>query len=121
MKRIKQLLVMTVAVLVALLAIRYYCNQRDRALALPVIVELGGKMSAIPFEPFGTEYRIVFRNRKLTRDDLDRLVAIHPLANRNWVGMKFENSGLSPADVQYVREILPTVHLLPLIDDNKKQ
>jgi hypothetical protein len=118
MKRVKQLLVVFVAIVATLISVRYYRHQRDRRLALPVVADLGGKVGSIPFEPFGSEYRISFEGRLLTREDLDRLVALNPLASRNSVGIKFENSGLTPEDIQYVKQILPDVHILPMVDDH---
>jgi hypothetical protein len=115
-KRSKQALIALIAVVGVLVAIRYVRHQRDRELALPDIAAIGGDVGSIPCEPFGTEYRVSFRDRMLTRQDLDRLRALEPLASRNPVGIAFRNCGLTAVDLQYIQQIVPSVRLLMLVD-----
>ena len=121
MNRLKRPTLVLLVVVVALVAVRYVRHQRDRALALPVIAELGGDVATIPFEPFGTEYRVTFRGMNLTRTDLERLVAINPLASRNWVGISLLDTDITAEDIRHAQEILPNVHVLrPNSDDGEK-
>jgi hypothetical protein len=117
MKRLKQVVVAFAVVAFGLIAVRFVRHQRDRDLALPVIAALGGDVGSIPFEPFGTEYRVSFRDRMLSRHDLDELRALEPLARRNPVGIAFRNCGLAADDLRYVQQIVPSVRRLMLLDE----
>jgi hypothetical protein len=119
MKRFKQVLVASVTFVAMLIAVRYYRHQRDLALALPIIRDLGGHVGSLPNEPFGTEYYISFQNRVLSRSDLDRLVALNPLASRNPVMIVFEDSGLTADDIQYVQKLVPNARVTPLSEESQ--
>jgi hypothetical protein len=112
MKPVKRLLFALITLAVILIAVRYYRHYRDRARAFLVVADLGGSVGSIPFEPLGTEYRISFRDRRLTREDLDRLTALEPLASRNPVEIHFKNSGLTEDDLLYLQKLLPSVRLV---------
>jgi hypothetical protein len=121
MRHAKRITLALVIAAVASIALRSHQHRRDRALALPVIAELGGHVGSIPFEPFGTEYRISFSNRRLARNDLDRLAALAPLARRNHVGIAFSRTGVTADDILRLQRILPDVHFLPLPDAADEQ
>ena len=110
MKRLRQISLASLVVVIALIAARYVRHQRDRQLALPVIAEVGGKIGSIPVEPFGTDYYISFRDRSLTRRDVERLVAIEPLCSRNNVLINLEHANISPDDFRRLNQILPSAH-----------
>ncbi len=117
MSRIKQIAIVSTFVLIAFVAVRHYRHQQDRAKALSVITDLGGTVGSLPFEPIASEYRVTFRNRFFSRDDLERLVVLNPLSSRNAVGILFENCGLTPADIEYVRQLLPNIRVFDVVNE----
>jgi hypothetical protein len=114
MKRFVQSIAVVAIVAGAVYAAGYIGHQRARRIALPVVAELGGKVGSITAPFGGTEYRISFSGRTLTRADIDRLVVLNDLArNGNYVSVSLDGAIISAADRNYMRERLPEVHLLP--------
>jgi hypothetical protein len=87
--------------------IREIRNEIHIRRAFPVIRELGGRIGSIPFWPFGCEYRITFRDCRLSEDDLQRLVVLNDLTGRNSVGIAFVDTNLTEMDVKRLRTLLP--------------
>jgi hypothetical protein len=61
---------------------------RQRA-AMAVVDRLGGRASSLGGWPLGMEYRIIM-SRPLTDDEIEQLAILNLLADRNWVGVRFD-------------------------------
>lgn len=115
MKRFCRFVVAIVAIGCAVYAVRHVRDKRARAIALPVVYELGGHVGSITAPFGGTEYYVTFDGQSLTRQDVDKLVVLNALA-RNWnlVTISLENVSISSADRDYMRQLLPEVRIQPV-------
>lgn len=101
-----------VFMVVAVLATRAIRHRRVRAVVLPVVFQLGGKVGSLPDPLGGAEYYVTFNGCTLTRDDIDRLVVLNELAtNGGYVGLSVEGATISDADREYLRHILSQVRM----------
>lgn len=116
MKRFRLVVISIVLTAVMAFVVREVINARNKAIVFPVVRELGGRIYSIPFEPIGTEYAIVFRERHFTVVDLDRLVILNCLIGRNTIGIIFSDTNVTQEDVQRLRRIMPKVHFTRTVD-----
>jgi hypothetical protein len=110
---VKRRIVITVVGLAVLgvgwLEARELREQSERMRVFSVVSELGGQIGGLtPPVPFsGSEYRIRFRGTQFRPDQVGRLVALNVLTDRNHVGIMFEDTNATAADVRRLRGVMP--------------
>ena len=110
-RKISGIVIGVVAAIVVWLAVRHYVGERAHQRAAAVVSELGGQCGSIPFEPIGTEIRILFKKKSLTREQLSRLSVFNSLASRHQAGIQFVDTNLTPEDLRWLHEQIPHVAL----------
>jgi hypothetical protein len=112
-----------IAVLLGTVAIGWLIQRevRDRTArrrAYAVVSEMGGSIGSItPPVPFaGSEIRIEFKGKQFGKGDLAKLVVLNPLTEINFVGVMFNDSNVSAADIRQLRELLPKCRVLRVVN-----
>jgi hypothetical protein len=92
-------------------------EQADRTRAFSVVTELGGQIGGLtPPVPFsGSEYRVRFRGTQFRPDQVGRLAALNVLTDRNHVGIMFEDTNATAADVRRLRGLMPKCRIVRVI------
>jgi hypothetical protein len=116
-RKISVIVVGIVAAIVVWLSVRHYVGEQAHQRAAAVVGELGGQCGSIPFEPIGTEVRISFKKKSLTREQLSRLNVLNSLPSRHQAGIEFVDTNLSPEDLRWLHEQIPHVALRLYRDD----
>ena len=115
MRRFFQVLAVAAIVPTAVYATRCVRHQQARAVALPIVAELGGRVGSITAPFGGTEYYISVAGCSLSRENIDRLAVLNALArNWNYVSVSLNDASISSEDREYMQQKLPEVHMLPI-------
>ncbi|WP_145214367.1 hypothetical protein [Planctomycetes bacterium TBK1r] len=116
MKRFLKYLLILAAMAAAALAIDYWnVTRKEKRLSIAVS-QIGGRNGSIPFWPLGTEYRITLTAIP-TAGQLDQLKIANEM--RGWVGIAFEDCGLTADDRDRLRRNLERCHLF-VVQDGKR-
>ena len=103
------------AVAATALAIDYWnVTRKEKRLSIAVS-QIGGRNGSVPFWPLGTEYRITLTAIP-TAGQLDQLKIANEM--RGWVGIAFEDCGLTADDRDCLRRNLERCHLF-VVQDGK--
>ncbi len=91
------------------LEVRDFREQAQKERAFSVISKLGARIGSItPPVPFsGSEYHIEFKGTQFGRDEVGQLAVLKPLADRNVVGVYFEDTNVTAAEIRRLREMMP--------------
>jgi hypothetical protein len=113
--RTRTIAIALVLIAIAVLVAREVRNHQNKKAAFAVVYELDGQIGTIPFEPFGTEYRIEFHNRNFTAEELQRLCILNRLTGRNWVRVAFVDTNVTREDMAMLRERVPDILLIRIV------
>ena len=91
------------------LEVRDFRDQAEKERAFSVISGLGGRIGSItPPVPFsGSEYHIEFQGTQFGPGDVRQLAVLKPLAERNVLGITFEDTNVTAADIRWLSEKMP--------------
>jgi hypothetical protein len=102
---------------VGLLEARELREQAERMRVFSVVSELGGQIGGLtPPVPFsGSEYSVRFRGTQFHPDQVGRLAALNVLTDRNLVGIMFEDTNATAADVRQLRGVMPKCRIFRVV------
>jgi hypothetical protein len=89
-------------------------EQAERMRVFSVVSELGGQIGGLtpPVPISGSEYRIRFHGTQFRPDQIGRLVALNVLTDRNHMGIMFEDTNATAADVRRLRGFMPKCRIV---------
>jgi len=92
-------------------------EQAKNERAFSVVSELGGQIGGLtPPVPFsGSEYRVRFHGTQFHPDQVGRLAALNVLTDRNHVGIMFEDTNATAANVRRLRGVMPKCRFFRVI------